>query len=146
MSDGLSIATQIWWLGMMCILSKERFALCAQVEGKQGDIVTASPIPLQSRCKCVPKQPIPTYVHSCPQCQSILLKLETHRARRNSKNAIGGRCWTPNAVLLPARSNSPLGCLWRLWHCHPAGTEMFGANETGYCPACYGEMWMQKLN
>jgi hypothetical protein len=49
MSDGLSIATSIWRLGMMCIISKERIAFCMQVEGTQGEILGASPIALQSR-------------------------------------------------------------------------------------------------
>jgi len=37
----------------MCIISKERIALCAPVEGTRGEIFTASPIALQSRCKRV---------------------------------------------------------------------------------------------
>ena len=34
---------------MMCIISKQRIAFCAQVEGTWGEIFTASPIALQSR-------------------------------------------------------------------------------------------------
>jgi len=33
---------------MMCIISKERIAFCAQVEGTRGEIFAASPIALQS--------------------------------------------------------------------------------------------------
>jgi len=32
-SDGLAIATMIWGLGMMSIISKERIVLCTTVEG-----------------------------------------------------------------------------------------------------------------
>jgi hypothetical protein len=49
MNNGLSIATYIWQLGMMYIISKQRITLCAQVEGMRGEIFAASPIALQSR-------------------------------------------------------------------------------------------------
>jgi hypothetical protein len=49
MNDGLSIATWIWRFGMMCIISKERIAFCAQVEGTREESFTASPIAFQSR-------------------------------------------------------------------------------------------------
>jgi hypothetical protein len=48
--------------------------ICAQVEGIQGEILTASLIALQSRCKCVYNQHILTYAHRWPQCQSECLK------------------------------------------------------------------------
>jgi len=41
------------------------------------------PYALQSRCKRVHNEPIPTYGHSWPQRQSVCLKLEADRARRN---------------------------------------------------------------
>jgi hypothetical protein len=47
-SNGLSIATYIRRLGMMSILVEERIAFFAQVEGTRGEILTASPISLQS--------------------------------------------------------------------------------------------------
>jgi hypothetical protein len=49
-------------------------AVCVQVEGTRGEIFAASPIALQSRCKRVPNEPIPMYVHSWPQRQSVRLK------------------------------------------------------------------------
>jgi len=64
MSDGLSIAIYIWQLGMMCIMSKERILFCAQVEGTRGEAFAASTIAVQSRCKCVHNELIPTYGHS----------------------------------------------------------------------------------
>jgi hypothetical protein len=36
----------------MSIISKETMAICAQVEGKRGEIFPASPISLQSRIIC----------------------------------------------------------------------------------------------
>ena len=56
---------------------------------------------LQSRCKRVPNEPIPTYGHSWPQRQSVGLKYETDRARRNGETAIGGRYATRRVVLTP---------------------------------------------
>jgi hypothetical protein len=53
-SDGLSIATLIWRLGMMCIISRERIAFCPQVEEAQGEIFAMSPIALQFRYMRVP--------------------------------------------------------------------------------------------
>ena len=44
------------------------------VEGTRGDISAASPIAWQSRCKRVPNEPIPTYGHSWPQCQSVCVE------------------------------------------------------------------------
>ena len=70
-SDGLSIASLIRRLGMMCIISKERIAFCAQVEGTRGAVFTVSPIALQFRCKHVPNEPIPMYGQtwlSTPEC------------------------------------------------------------------------------
>jgi hypothetical protein len=58
----------------MCIISKERIAICAQVEGTQGEIVAMSPIALQSRCMRVPNESIPTYGHSWPERLSVCLK------------------------------------------------------------------------
>jgi len=44
------------------------------VEGTRGEIFAASPIAMQSRCKHVPNEPIQTYSHSWPQCQSVCVK------------------------------------------------------------------------
>jgi hypothetical protein len=84
---------------MMCIISKERIAFCAQVEGTRGEIFATSPIALQSRCMRVPNEPIPMYGHSWPQRQSVCLKFETDRASRTRKTAIGGRYATRRVVL-----------------------------------------------
>jgi len=85
----------------MCIISKEMIAFCAQVEGARGDIIEVSPIALQSRCKRVPKEPIPTYSHSWPQRQSVRLKLETNWGRKNGETAIGGRHAMRREILRP---------------------------------------------
>jgi hypothetical protein len=54
--------------------------------------------PLQSRCKRVPNESIPTYGHSWSQCQS---ELETDRTRRNGETPIGGQHTMPRVVLTP---------------------------------------------
>jgi len=91
MSNGLSIATLIWQLGMKCIISKVRIAFCAQVEATRGEIFSVSHIAMQSQCKCVLNELIPMYGCSWPQCQSACSQWETNRARRNSETAIGGQ-------------------------------------------------------
>jgi len=60
MSDGLLIAIQIWRLGMMCMIGKQRIEFCTKVEGTQGVIFATTPIALQSRCKGMPNEPILT--------------------------------------------------------------------------------------
>jgi len=59
---------------MMCIISKEKIAFCAQVEGTQEEIFAALLIALQSRWKRIPNEPIPTYGHSWPQRLSVHLQ------------------------------------------------------------------------
>jgi len=83
------------------IISKERIGFWAQVEGTRGEIFAGSPIALQSQCKIAPNEPIPTYSHRWPQCQSVRLKYEKDRARRNGETAIGGRNATRRVVLRP---------------------------------------------
>ena len=85
---------------MMCIISKERMAFCAQVDGMRGEIFAASPIALQSQCKRGPNKPIPTYGHSWPQHQNVRLKLETDRARRNGDTVPHGRYAMRHVVLM----------------------------------------------
>jgi len=106
MSDGLSTATLIWRLGMMCIFIEERFAVCAQVEGTQGEIFTMSLIALQSRCMCVPNEPILMSGYSWPQRQSARSNPETDRARRNGATAIRGQYAMRRVVLRPGAVKS----------------------------------------
>jgi len=79
------------------------------VEATRGEIFAASPVALQSRCKRVPNEPIPTYGHSWPQRQSVCLKLETDRPRRNGDTAIGGRYATRCVVLTLGAEQSATG-------------------------------------
>jgi len=72
--DGLSVATSIWRLGLMCKIGKQRIAFYAQVEERWGEIFAASPIALLSRCKRIPNEPILTCGLIRPQCQSVRLK------------------------------------------------------------------------
>jgi len=83
----------------MCIISKERIAFCAQLEGTRGEIFTTSPIAFQSQCKRVPNEPIPTYGNSWPQWQSVRWQWETGGVRRNGETAIGGWSATRHVVL-----------------------------------------------
>jgi len=85
----------------MCIISKERNAFCGQVDRTRGEIFAASPIEFQSRSKRVPNEPIPTYGHSWPLPQSVRLKHETDRARRDGETVIGGQYATRRVVLMP---------------------------------------------
>ena len=71
------------------------------VEGTRGEIFAASPTVLQSRCKRLPNEPIPTYSHRWPQRQTVCSKSETDRERRNGETAIGGRYATRRVVLTP---------------------------------------------
>jgi len=87
-SDGVSIATLVWRHWKLCIISKVRIPFCAQVEGNRGDIISTSPMTLQSQYQPVPNESIPTYGHSWPQRHGILLQLETHRATRHAEAAI----------------------------------------------------------
>ena len=88
------------WLGSI-ISSHHLRLLELNVERTQGEIVAPLPIALQSRCKRVRNEPIPTYGHSWPQRQSVCLKLETNRAIRNGETAIGGRYATRRVLLTP---------------------------------------------
>jgi hypothetical protein len=71
----------------MCIISTERIAFCAQVEGTRGVVFAASPIALQSRCKRVPNEPIPMYGHiwpSPPECSFQIGDRQSNMKWRNS--------------------------------------------------------------
>ena len=93
----------------MCIISQVRVAFGTPAEGTRGEICTASPIALQSRCKRVPNEPILTYSHSWPQRQGDCLKLETNTTERNGETAIGGRYTTRRVVLMPGVAYSVTG-------------------------------------
>jgi len=109
MSNGLSISIEIWKLGMMGIISKKRLALCLQVDGMWGEMFTALPIALQSRCKHVPNEHIPTCGYSWPQCQCVWSEFDTDKARRHSEAAIGGWYATSCMVLLPGTKKPATG-------------------------------------
>jgi hypothetical protein len=71
---------------MMCIISQERIAFYTQVEGMWGEVFTASPITLKSRCKHVPNEPIPTYGQiwpSTPECSFHIRDRQSKKKRRN---------------------------------------------------------------
>jgi len=97
----LSIATEIWEREIMCIIIKERITFGAQVEGTQGEVFAASPIAVQSQCKRVPNEPIPTYGHSWPSTPECSSKEETDKVRRNGETAMGRQYATRHVVLMP---------------------------------------------
>jgi hypothetical protein len=63
----------------MCIISKQRIAFHAKVEGTLREIFALALITLQSRLMCVAKKPVPMYVHTWLQRQSDCVKLETDK-------------------------------------------------------------------
>jgi hypothetical protein len=91
MSDGLSIATQIARLGMMCIISKERIAFSTQVEGTPGEVFAALPIALQFRCKHVLNEPILTYGHSWPSTPDCSFTIWDCQSEKKRGTARGGQ-------------------------------------------------------
>jgi len=93
----------------MCVISKERIAFCAQVEGMRGEIFAASPIALHSQCKGVPNGPIPTYGDIWPQLQIAYLEQGIDKVKRNSETALRGRYATQRIVLMPGKVISQLG-------------------------------------
>jgi hypothetical protein len=62
MNDGLSIATYIWRLWMICIISTERIAFWAEVEGTQEEIFAMTHIELQPRFRRACIVSIPTHL------------------------------------------------------------------------------------
>jgi hypothetical protein len=75
---------------MMCILSRERIAFCAHVEGTRGEVFSASPIVLQSRCKRVPNERIPTYGHSWPSTPECSFQIGDRQSEKKRLNCDGG--------------------------------------------------------
>jgi len=72
---------------MICKLSTERIAFCAQVEGTRGEVFAVSHIALQFRCKRVPNKPIATYGHSwpsTPECSFTIGERQTDKTQCNS--------------------------------------------------------------
>jgi len=127
---------QIWWLGMMCIISKERIAFCAQVEGTRGVVFAASPIALQSRCKRVPNEHIPMYGHSwpsTPECSCKIGDRQSEKKRWNSDwmvicNVTHGIEAGRRVIRDRGVSNGCDGAL-PLCRSHSARTEIFFADD-----------------
>ena len=71
----------------MCIISKERIAFCEQVEGTHGVVFAASPIALQSQCKRVPNELIPTYGHSWPSPPECSFKIGDRQSEKKWLNS-----------------------------------------------------------
>ena len=113
-TNGFSIATTIWWLGMMCIISKERTALCAQVEGKRGEIFAASPITLQSRiiskqriafCAQVEGMGTEIFAASCVTLESRIISKE-RIAFSARVEGMRGEIFTVSPIALQSRCKS----------------------------------------
>jgi len=58
------------------IISSHRLHMLLElnVEGTRAEIFAVSPIVLQSQCKHVPNEPIPTYSYSWPERQTVCSK------------------------------------------------------------------------
>jgi len=64
------------------MISEERIAFCVQVDGTRGEVFAASPIALQSQCKRVPNEPIPTYGHSWPSLAECLFTIGDRKSEK----------------------------------------------------------------
>jgi len=120
---------------MMCIISKERIAFCAQVEGTLGVVFAASPIALQSRWKRVPNEPIPTYGHSWPSPPECLFKIGDRQSEKKWWNSDRSAIYNVTRDNMAARgvirhrgvSDGSDGAR-PLWRSHSARTEIFFAD------------------
>jgi len=74
---------------MMCIISKKRIAICEQVGGMRGEVFAASPMALQSWCKCMPNEPSPTYGHSWPSMPECLFEIVDWQSKKKLGNCDG---------------------------------------------------------
>jgi hypothetical protein len=120
---------------MMCIISKERIAFCAQVEGTRGVVFAVSPITLQSRCKRVPNETISTYGQSWPSPPECSFKIGDQQSekkrwssdRRAICNATRGIKAAHGVIRHRGVSDGSDGARL-LWQSHSAQTELFFAD------------------
>jgi len=144
---------------MMCIISKERIAFCAQVEGTRGVVFAASPIALQSRCKRVPNEPIPTYGHSWPSPPECSFKIGDRQSEKKRWNSDRRAICNVTCGIKAARGvirhrgvSDGSDRARRLWRSHTARTEIFFADDFGtqWHPGIVSEEWewyqLQRLN
>jgi len=125
MSNGLSIATLIWRLGMMCICSKERIAFCAQVEGTWGEISRFHPLHCNPVASVYPMNPFRCMVTVGPNARVIV---ETRRPTEREelfKQRLEGNMSCDAWYWGRTQSNPPPGCLCRLWWSAYTLTEPF---------------------
>jgi len=128
---------------MMCIISNERIAFCAQVEGTRGEVFAVSPIALHSRCKRMSNEPIPTYGHSwpaTPECSFIIGDRQCEKTRWNCDgraicNATSGIDLEPVVSRHRGVSDGSDGAR-PLWRSHSARTELFCA-DVGFTNESY---------
>jgi len=142
----------------MCIISKERIAFCAQVEGTQGEVFPASPITLQCRRKRVPNESIPKNGHSwpsTPECSFWLGEWQSEKKRLNCDgreicNAMRGIV-AGYGVDSHQDVSDGSDALHPLWRSHSARTELFFADEEASCESgtpmmeCYSsKLWCKE--
>jgi len=136
---------------MMCIISKKRIAFCAQVEGTRGEVFAASPIALQSRCKRVANEPIPTYGHSWPSTPECSFKIGDRQSEKKQWNCDGRAICNETRGIGAGRgvsrhrdvsdgSDGPRP----LWRSHSTRTEIFFADDptnTQTCQSTVNKYW-----
>jgi len=120
---------------MMCTISKERIAFCAQLEGTRGVSFAVSPIALQSWYQCVPNEPIPTYRHSWPSTPECSLKIGDRQSEKKQWNSDERTICNATCGIDAGRGvsrhrgvsdGSDGAC--PLWRSHSARTELFFAD------------------
>ena len=118
---------------MMRIISKERIALCTQVEGTWGEIFAKSPIALQSRCKHVPINPFWHMVTVAQNARVFVWNRRLTERYELVKRRVVGNMQRDAWYWCQVRNNPPLGCLWRLWQSASTLTEPFHPDRNIFC-------------
>jgi len=120
---------------MMCIISKEWIAFCAQVEGTPGEVFEVSPTALQPRCQHVPDEPIPMYGHCWPSTPECSFKIGHRQSEKKRWNCDGRAICNATRGIDAGRGvchhrgvSAGSDGARPLWQSHPARTEIFFAD------------------
>ena len=120
---------------MMCIISDERIVFCGLVKGTLVVVFAESPITLQSRCKRVPNEPIPTHGYSWPSTPECSFKIGDRQSEKKRWNCDGRAiCNTTlgigagHGVSLHRDISDSSDGPRPLWQSHSARTELFFAD------------------
>jgi hypothetical protein len=124
----------------MWIISKEKIAFCAQVEGMRGATFAASPISLQSQCKCRPNESIPKSGHRSPSTPECSCEIGERQSEKNRWYRDGMAIWNVthgidarHVVIQLWQDYYPSDEPRRLWRSHSAWMELFFADTVFPC-------------